>query len=153
MSPRTTYDDALRDFGTLIEAARPILLEAAERGLGEAPHLLAFGRECLDLGRSAEGPLRRVASLRQLRADYLTYWNEASGPHVDAFWEAVRAAGLDLQRRDILGEILRRGRITSVEAYEVAVDQIVVARQEGRLTEAQAADLARWIGDYEARHG
>ncbi len=152
MATRTTYAFALQRFETLIQTARPVLLEASEQGVEEAPHLLAFGKQCLDLARSAEGPMRRVASLRQLQSDYLTYWNEASGAHVAAFWNAVEKTDLDLQRKDLLADILKRGTINNREEYDAAVDSLVGAAQEGRISAAQAKDLSAMIGAFESSH-
>jgi hypothetical protein len=152
MAKRTTYTEALQRFETLVDCARPVLLKAASDGLEEAPHLLAFGKQCVDLARSAEGPMRRVASLRQMQNDYLIYWNEAPGPHVSAFWNAVRKAGLDLERVDHLARVLKRGRITKREEYETVVDSLVGAEQEGRITAEEAERLSAMIGAFEDRN-
>jgi len=65
----------------------------------------------------------------------------------------VAANGLPYERKDVLGDILARGRIRSSAEHEVAVDSLVAAQQEGRINEDQAATLSAMIGRYEQRQG
>ena len=150
-SPKETYDQRLARFVALTKAADPVLIPAIQDGVEEAPHLIAFGKQCRELAEQAEGPMRRVASLKQLESDYLVYWNEASGKHIDHFWKAVEALDIGFERRDHLAEILAKGRILNRQEYEIATDSLVGAEQEGRITAAQSSFIARLIGEYETR--
>src|SRR5262249_62415119 len=80
-----------------------------------------------------------VAGLRALEHAFFTRFNEGSGPEVEEFWRRVAASGLPYERKDVLGDILARGHIRSSAEHEVAVDSVVVAKQEGRINEDQAA--------------
>jgi hypothetical protein len=57
-------------------------------------------------------PFANLESLAYLEDGFLTYWNEADGDHVDRFWRLVAESGLPFQRRDIVRDVLRRGRIS-----------------------------------------
>lgn len=97
------------------------------------------------------GSVHTLTQLRYLEDDFFTFWNEAPDSQTRAFWEQVEAQGLPYQRVDHLGRILDRGRIASRTDYEFAVDSIVVAGQDGRLSEEEASRLAGLIGAYEKR--
>ena len=100
---------------------------------------------------TAMGAVRTVAQLADLEHDFLTYWNEAPAAETRDFWDEVARRNLPYRRRDLLAEILRRGRITNRAHYEHAKDEIVAAHQLGRITDAEADRLGAMIDAYEAR--
>lgn len=59
--------------------------------------------------------------------------------------------GLPFVRRDLLGEIVAKGRITNREHYDYATDAVGLAGEEGGPSEEQAAKLKQMIGAYEKR--
>jgi hypothetical protein len=89
--------------------------------------------------------------LRQSEADFFIYWNEASGPDVEQFWIQLIAIGLPFKRKDVLGMILKRGRIRGRTEYDIVIDTIVPAEQTGRISSLDAALLAKYLAEYEAR--
>lgn len=97
------------------------------------------------------GHVRTVTALKSLETAFFTQWHEGPPTETRGFWRAVARAGLPFVRRDLLAEIFERGRITTREHYEFAVDSLVVAEQAGALDATGVARLARLIGDYEAR--
>ncbi len=110
--------------------------------------MIEFGEELKQL---ANTPPQRVAGLRHLESAFFTYWNEAPGPHVDRFWKLVAAEGLPFTRRNVLSDVLTRGRINNAAEHEIVVDSLVGAEQEGRITAEQAARLSDLLGLYETR--
>ena len=120
--------------------------------------LARFDREIKEmvLGQRRPGNVTgtmTLAGLRSLEHAFFTRFNEGSGPEVDEFWRRVAASGLPYERKDVLGDILARGRIRSSAEHEVAVDSLVAAQREGRINEDQAATLSAMIGRYEQRQG
>ena len=101
--------------------------------------MIKFGAELKELTKQSP---QRVAGLRHLETAYFTYWNETTGPHVDRFWELVTAENLPFERKDVLSNVLRRGRINNAGEHETVVDLLVVAQQEGRITAEEAARLS-----------
>jgi hypothetical protein len=98
-----------------------------------------------------ESRFRTASSLRQSEADFFIYWNEASGPDVEQFWIQLMAIGLPFKRKDVLGMILKRGRIRGRTEYDIVIDTIVPAEQTGRISSLDAALLAKYLAEYEAR--
>ncbi|MDZ5494239.1 MULTISPECIES: hypothetical protein [Micromonospora] len=108
--------------------------------------MVDFGEELKELMKR---PPQTVASLRYLESAFLTYWNEATGRHVDQFWELVAVESLPFTRRNVLADVLARGRINNGAEHEVVVDSLVGAEQEGTITAEQAARLSDMVGRYE----
>lgn len=97
------------------------------------------------------GHVRTLRALKDLETAFFTEWNEGLWSETHGFWKAVRDAELPYSRRDLLSEILERGRITSREHYELAIDVIGIAESEGLLDSSQASKLSRMIASYEER--
>jgi hypothetical protein len=142
-SPSEKYRLRAEAFVKAVDIAAQVLA-----GTPEPDAMIAFGQQLKDL---AQQPPQTLSGLRHLEAAFITYWNEASGPHVDRFWQLIADNDLPYARADVLGEVLRRGRIRNMAEYDVVVDSIVVAQQVGTITEEQAAKLNDMIGQYEQR--
>jgi hypothetical protein len=97
------------------------------------------------------GHVRTMIRLRDLETAFFTQWNEGLPAETREFWKAVEHAALPYVRRDLLAEIINRGRIPSREHYEFAVDIIGGAQDEGLLDADQVEQLGRWISAYERR--
>lgn len=104
-----------------------------------------------DVESIRRGHVRTVAQLKFLEQAFFTEWNEGSPRNTMVFWRKIARAGLPYERRDLLAEILERGRITSREHYEFAVDAIGIAEDERGLSAAEVDALGRMIDAYEAR--
>ena len=63
----------------------------------------------------------------------------------------VAESDLPYTRTDVIGDVLKRGRIRSITEYEVVVDALVGAQQVGTISSEQAALLSDLIGRYERR--
>ena len=94
---------------------------------------------------------RKLASLKYMVADVFTFFQEANGETVDYFWKQIDKEGLGYMREDKLRKILNRGKIKGRIEYDLAVDLIVVAEQEGRTTQEESVKLNSMIGDFENR--
>lgn len=86
-----------------------------------------------------------LSSLASLETALFTYWNEASGPKVDAFWAEVARHKLPFRRRDVVADVLEAGRITSRGDYETVTDLI----GEARLSARDRNRLSAMLGAYE----
>jgi hypothetical protein len=85
-----------------------------------------------------------VASLAQTQNDFFTYWNEAAGPHIETFWREVARKKLPFRRRDVVAEVLAKGRITNRGDYDTVTDLL----GDKRISQAQRARLDRMLGAY-----
>ncbi|APR84189.1 gliding motility protein MglA [Minicystis rosea] len=88
----------------------------------------------------------KLSSLASLESAFFTYWNEASGRAVEAFWSEVARRGLPFQRRDVVAEVLARGRITNREDYDTVTDRL----GSDELSAEQKTRLSSMLGAYEA---
>lgn len=92
--------------------------------------------------------LRGLAELENI---FFTEWNEGSGEHVERFWQLVAERGLPFERKDIVRDVLNRGRITNVMEHQTIADSIVIQRQMGKISVAEAEKLAKMLGQFEER--
>ena len=99
----------------------------------------------------ADPACANLRGLAQLEDIFFTEWNEGSGEEVERFWQLVAERGLPFQRRDIVREVLERGRINSEMEYQTVTDVIVIQEQLGRITPAEADKLGRILGQFEQR--
>lgn len=104
-----------------------------------------------DVESIRRGHVRTLGALKYLEEALFTEWNEGPLSETAEFWREVSSAGLPFARRDLLGEIVAKGRITNREHYDFATDAVGLAGEEGGPTEAQAAKLKQMIGAYEKR--
>lgn len=85
-----------------------------------------------------------VSSLASLEPTLFTFWNESHGPHVATFWREIARRGLPFRRRDVIGEVLARGRITNRNDYDTVTDLIA----DEQLTATQRRRLDSMLGAY-----
>lgn len=94
---------------------------------------------------------RKLASLKYRVADVFTFFQESSGETVEYFWEQINKEHLGYLREDKLRKIIDRGKIKGPLEYDLAVDLIVVAEQEGRITIEESVRLSNMIEEFENR--
>ena len=97
-----------------------------------------------------EKKFRKISSLKYHISDTLTYFQEATGEDVEYFWNKVKEHNLGYERVDRLAKVLKKKRITNRFEYEYIKDQIVIAQQTGKITEAQGILLDKWLYKYES---
>ncbi len=120
-------------------------------GFNEA-HVNQFINVYKDYKASVLNPLpqyKKLASLKYIINDILTFFQESKGEAVEYFWEKVNEENLGYKREDKLRKILNRGKIRSRIEYELAVDSIVAAEEVGRITIEEACLLGKIIGEFE----
>ena len=127
------------DVGTAIAQAVPGVAWEDWETLYKAPAL------------APEPVFATLKSLAYLEGAFFTYWNEASGEHVERFWQHVAERGLPFQRRDLVREALSRGRIKTDMEYQAIVDAWVVLQQIGKLSQAEAESLSKMVEQFEQR--
>ena len=92
--------------------------------------------------------LRGLAALESI---FFTEWNEGSGEVVERFWQLVADRGLPFARKDIVRDVLARGRINSEAEYHAVTDSIVIHQQMGRLSPAEADKLDKMLAQFAQR--
>jgi hypothetical protein len=150
--PRAPKEDFLARADAFL-AAHEIALEVVSGrwARGDWDHVTHRAAALYDVELIRRGHVRSLTGLKDLEAAFFTQWYESPPSETAAFWRAVEAAGLPFARRDLLAEIVAKGRITSRDHYEFATDAVGLAGEDGGPTEAQAAQLKAMIGAYERR--
>ena len=92
-----------------------------------------------------------LRGLAQLENIFFTEWNEGSGEDVERFWQLVAERGLPFERKDIVRDVLNRGRINNEMEYQTITDSIVIQQQMEKITAAEAESLAKMLGQFEER--
>lgn len=90
-------------------------------------------------------------SLAFLEQAFFEHWNHASGAHVERFWQALAERGLPFARKDLVRDVLARGRIKNEVEYEAVTDAMVVQRQLGRISAAEEETLGEMLAAFEKR--
>ena len=90
-----------------------------------------------------------LKSLAYLEDAFFTYWNETSGEHIERFWQRVTERDLPFQRRDLVREVLSRGRIRTEMEYQTIVDAWVILQQIGKVSQTEAESLSKMMEQFE----
>jgi len=98
-----------------------------------------------------EPPFANLRSLAYLEDAFFTYWNEASGEHIERFWQLLAERDLPFERKDIVRGVLSRGRINSDIEYQQVVDALVIQEEMGKISRAEAEKLSAMLGRFERR--
>lgn len=149
---RTTYEQRANRLARTVDVAETVIRASRELSAREKREMLKFGEETKRFALEPEPRFRRVESLEYLESEFLTYWNESIGPDTETFWKLIKQAGIDFERRDVIQDVLRRGRIASIHEYDAIVDNIVIVEQEGIVSPAEVRELSRMLGEYESRN-
>jgi hypothetical protein len=127
------------DIGTLIAKAEPSVAWQEWEALFKSPAI------------SPEPAFASLKSLAYLEDAFFTHWNEASGAYVEHFWQQVAERGLPFQRRELVRDVLTRGRIRNEMEYQTIVDSWLILQQSGRISEAEAQRLSSMMEKFEQR--
>ena len=133
------------------------LIEINEQILGGSNALTAKQKQIALAGvgsyRKALEPPISTRGLDQIESDLLLAWNESSGADATAFWKRVETAGMPYRQRDVLREILERGKIRNRVEYDVLADTMEERAQEGAITQDERGRLRAMMNQYEAKPG
>lgn len=145
------YDERAKQLVRTIEIAKEVINTSPSFPNDLKSHILNFGIECKRLALNPEPQFRKVESLKFLENDYLTYWNESDGEHIEQFWKQVYHAEIDFERKDTIRIVLKRGRIKDIHEFDNITDNLVAAEQIGRINSEQAELLSNYLGEFELR--
>ncbi len=149
---RPPKDDFLARVDAVLAAHEIALAIVTKRcARGDWENVTHRAAALFDVESIRRGHVRTLAALKYAEEALFTQWNEGPLSETAAFWREVAAAGLPFERRDLLGEIVAKGRITTREHYDYATDAVGLAGEEGGPSEEQATKLKAMIGAYEKR--
>lgn len=151
MTPKGPSAKYLARAGALAEAIDLSLEMYTALPARERDAMASHARDCKTRALGPEPPFANLRSLAYLEDAFLTYWNEASGEHVERFWHLVEERGLPFQRKDVVRAVLSRGRINNDIEYQTITDSIAIQQQIGKISRAEADRLSQMLGLFEKR--
>lgn len=90
-----------------------------------------------------EPPYNKMRNIQDFESMFLEYWNESNGMVTSLFWEAIKANGIDIERKNLIQNVLKKRKITNMMEYDRVVDYI---SSETPLDEQEK--LEKYIGVY-----
>lgn len=111
-----------------------------------------FAKQTRDWALNPDKEFKNLKSLSQIEQDFLTYWNESSGEEVELFWKEVDSAAIDIERKDILKEVLKRKMIRNILEFNYIIDAFVISQQQGRITFEEANILNSYLAEFEKKN-
>lgn len=94
-----------------------------------------------------EPPYNKMKNIQDCESMFLEYWNESNGMVTSLFWETIKNNGIDIERKNLIQNILKKKKITNMNEYDRVVDYI---SSETPLDEQEK--LEKYIGVYLERY-
>lgn len=115
-------------------------------------HVKNFYLESKNSALNPEPKYKNIASLKYIKDDIFTPFQEGSGKYVDVFWMKIKESNLPFERENKLEKILKRKRINNEQEYNYVIDTIVPFQQEGRISEEDVINLNTYIDNFEKKN-
>jgi len=147
-----TYRDRAERLSKAVDIAVKIVNESERFGDDFKTPMINFCNQVKQMALNPEPQFKKVASIKYLENDFLTYWNESADKEVDKFWIELHKNGIDFEKKDTIQTVLKRGKIKDIHEFDNIIDNIVVAEQIGRIDQEQVIKLNKMIGDFENRN-
>ncbi len=90
-----------------------------------------------------EPPYNKMRNIQDFESMFLEYWNESNGIVTSLFWETIKNNGIDIERKNLIQNILKKKKIANMTEYDRVVDYI---SSETPLDEQKK--LEKYIGVY-----
>lgn len=145
----TKYKHQLKQLALAVKIAEEFFSDHSIAIDQDRADMIEFGRETLCLAESPEPNFANIRSLRFLVEDFLTYWNEEKGAHVDQFWARLNAVESIYERQNITSIVIDRGRIADESEYEYVIDVISDSSRKVKLGNEEARQLNDLIKAFE----
>jgi len=129
----TKYENQLKQLALAVKVAEEVFSDHSIAIDQDKADMIEFGRETLSLAENPEPNFANIRSLRFLVKDFLAYWNEEKGPHVDQFWARLTTAESIYERQNIISLVIDRGRIADESEYEYVIDVISNLSRKAKL--------------------
>jgi hypothetical protein len=146
-----SYEDRAIRLAKAVDIALQIIDQSNDISVDLKKAMISFSEETKYMALNPKPQFKKVASIKYLESDFLTYWNESIDNHVDEFWNELYKNNIDFERKDTIQKVLKRGKIKDIHEFNNIIDNIVVAEQIGRINKEQVIELNNMIGDFEDR--
>ena len=147
-----TYQERAERLSKSVDIAVKIVNESEQFGDDFKTPMINFCNQLKQMALNPEPQFKKVASIKYLENDFLTYWNESTDKEVDKFWIEIHKNGIDFEKKDTIKTVLKRGKIKDINEFYNIIGNIVIAEQIGWIDQEQIIELNRMIGDFENRN-
>lgn len=147
-----TYQERAERLSKAVDIAVKIVNESEQFGDDFKTPMINFCNQLKQMALNPEPQFKKVASIKYLENDFLTYWNESTDKEVDKFWIEIHKNGIDFEKKDTIKTVLKRGKIKDINEFYNIIGNIVIAEQIGWIDQEQIIELNRMIGDFENRN-
>lgn len=153
MKGRRTYEEEAHKLAIAIDIAIEAFqqIRPPEFEKSHQDHFISCYSEWKVKCLNPEPKYKTLASLKYSKQEVFSFFQESTGPTVEYFWKRIKKEGLDYDRENKLGKILKRGKIRGRVEYEYVTDMIVTAEQVGMISKAEMKQLGEMLGEYESK--
>jgi len=146
---RVSYKEKASQLQKVIELAEQVITNSNVLTNKEKEAAIIWGKSIIEMANNPKPQFRKLASLKFLENDFLTYWNEAKGVDIELFWKKVYFNKLNFKRKDVIATVLKRKKIKDIHEYNVIVDTLLIAEQLGQIDNNEAKELSQMIEKFE----
>jgi len=117
-------------------------------------HIKQFVNTYIDYRNKVINPepqFRNLKSLKYIKNDVLTYFQEGSGKAVDIFWKEVNEKQFGFIRVNRFEKVLQRGKINSQIEYDMIIDHYNSYIETNTLSNTEIINLNELISDFEKK--
>jgi hypothetical protein len=153
MTPKRDYTTEAAKLAKAVDIAIEAFKKYPPKGMDES-HVLHLVKVYSEWRYNALNPApeyKKLSSLKYSIENVFTIFQERTGEAVEFFWRQIAKEELGYVREDKLRKVLDRGRIKGRLEFDYVTDAFIAAKQEGRVTEAEADLLSNMLGDFENR--
>ena len=148
---RLKYKDRIQRLLRTLDISKEILSSNDMIPKDERNAHFTFIEQTRELLLNPEPQYENSKSLEFVENAILTYWNEASGPHIENFWATLEKESISFIRRDVIREVLNRKKIKNIHEFDQIIDSFVIAQQTGRMSNTEAEKMNFYIQEFESR--
>lgn len=123
-------------------------------GQFEQHHIELFIDVYQDYKNKVENPapeFHNLTSLKYVRNDILTYFQEGSGDAVEAFWKEIKNKKIRVVRVNRFEKIIKRGKIKNQIEYDIIIDLYNSYIENNMLSVMEIDKINDLISDFEKK--
>ncbi len=108
-------------------------------------HIIKTYSEWKNDALNPETKYRNLTSLKYVKDNVLTLFQESSGDAVEYFWTQIKKENLDFIRENKMEKILKRGKIKNEIELNFIIDVMIPYQQEGMVTQEEMININEMI--------
>jgi len=94
-----TYQERAERLSKAVNIAVKVVNESKRFGDDFKTPMINFCNQIKQMALNPEPQFKKVASIKYLESDFLTYWNESTDKEADKFWIELHKNGIDFEKK------------------------------------------------------